>query len=157
MRASQLEAVATSDKVFKHFERSVREWIPLLGFHTWHITITRDDTVEELASCIADVKYGKVRVSANAARMLRDGYTPLQVESTAVHELVHAMLWTGFNELANPAIPEAVASHFEELTTEHVAASLLRAKYGNHPAIQALWSGCFVVATGPTGSQELPQ
>lgn len=155
MRGAQFVPAKSPDAAFVAFERYVREWIPLLGFSDWRVMIVRNDEVAELASCIADSGYKKILLTANGVRMHRDGHTPLQSESVAIHELVHALVWLAFNELANPAIPDDLMTLFEEQTTERIAESLLRAKYGNDAATHAIWSGCFVsVAVSPTGTQE---
>lgn len=132
--------VTSADEAFEIFERSVREWRTALGLDTWRVTVVRNDDDEDFASCHAEVEYAQAIVTVNPVLFFQETHTPLQIESTAVHELVHAVLWPAFNELANPAVPAKVLGMFEETTTEVVAMALMRAKYGNIPAMNTLWN-----------------
>lgn len=117
---------------------AVNLWRPLLGLGDWRVDLQRE--AMNMASCTAEPKYKIARLTFNPARAISENYSPLRIESTVVHELVHAILWPLCNDgFPNPKLPEEIVSHFEETVTEHIAASLLRARYGNLPALANLW------------------
>jgi hypothetical protein len=107
--------------------------------------IAWDEAEDAWASCEADVKYKKALVKMNPPRFAAEQFIPLQIESVAVHELIHGIIWPGYNEIANPQIPEEVRSYFEEIAADALAHALMMAKYKNAPEVVKLWQGYKVV------------
>jgi hypothetical protein len=144
MRQDQLRKIADQDTAFALFDEYARLWLEPLGLHTWMIELIRnvDPAADaEWASCIANPQYHTATIEMNPRRFAEQSFTPLQIESVAVHELVHAILWPGYNEVANPQIPEDVRSYFEEVAADQLAHALMMAKYKSAPAVKTLWQG----------------
>lgn len=130
----------SAEKIYQRFEAAVIEWRTKLGLNSWRIALIELET-EESASCIADPTYKQIDLGVNTKRILSEEYSDLQIESTALHELVHARLWICFDQLINPAVPEDLATFHEERLTEVMTASLLRAKYPDRiDEINNLWA-----------------
>lgn len=146
-----LRPVRDPTTAFAFFDRSVREWRVPLDLETWMIELRWDDSEDAWASCEAEPEYKKALLKMNAATFAREGFTPLQIESVAVHELVHAIIWPGYNQLANPQIPVEVRSYFEEVAADQLAHGLMMAKYRHAPEVRTMWHG--YKTTGPMPSR----
>lgn len=144
MRQEQLRPITDPDGAFDVFNQSVQMWLEPMDLHTWVVELVRkDDDGEDAdwASCHANPQYKRATIEMNAVQFAKDAFTPLQIESTAVHELSHCILWPGYNEVANPNIPEPVRSYFEEIAADQFAHALMMAKYRSAPAVKTLWQG----------------
>jgi hypothetical protein len=144
MRQDQLRPVTDPDGAFALFDEYVQAWLEPLDLHRWVIELGRetDEAADaDWASCTASPKYRRATISMNPRRFAEQGFIPLQIESVAVHELTHCILWPGYNEVANPQIPEDVRSYFEEIAADQFAHALMMAKYKSHPAVKTLWRG----------------
>lgn len=150
MRQEQLRPVTDADGAFALFDEAIRAWLEPMDLHTWTIELIRaDDDKDDAdwASCQAHPSYRRATIEMNARQFAKDGFTPLQIESVAVHELTHCHLWPGYNEVANPAIPEDVRNYFEEIAADQFAHALMMAKYKSAPAVKTLWQGYKVRST----------
>lgn len=145
MRKDQLRRVTEGTVAFALFDEYVQHWLEPLDLHRWMIELHWDEAEDAWASCEADVKYKKALVKMNPLRFAAEQFIPLQIESVAVHELVHGIIWPGYNEIANPSIPEEVRSYFEEIAADALAHALMMAKYRNAPEVIKLWQGYKVV------------
>lgn len=126
------------------FVEYAAEWKQTLGLSNWRFEIEPDDS-DLYASAVAWPAYRKLRLSVNAELMHEHDFSDLQIESTLIHELVHALLWLAFDHLANPTIPEPLLSYHEEDITEKIAHALLSAKYPGDSRVQQLWSTTRIV------------
>jgi hypothetical protein len=148
MRKDQLLPVKEPAAAFALFDEHVRGWLEPLDLDRWMIELHWDKNEAEdadWASCSADVKYKRATLQMNPKRFAAEGFTPLQIESVAVHELIHGIIWPGYNEIANPNIPEEVRSYFEEIAADQLAHALMMAKYKGADAVKRLWQGYKVV------------
>lgn len=144
MRKDQLRPVTDRDGVFQLFDEYTRAWLEPLDLHLWVIELVRDNSESPDASwadCEANPQYRRATITTNPRQLAAEGFTPLQIESIAVHELTHCLLWPGYNEVANPAIPEDVRTYFEEIAADQFAHALMMAKYKSAPAVKTLWQG----------------
>lgn len=144
MRKDQLQPVTDGDTAFALFDEYVQHWLEPLDLHLWVVELSRDDDPApdaDWASCTANPKYRRAAIQMNPRRFAEQSFTPLQIESVAVHELTHCILWPGYNEIANPNIPEEVRSYFEEIAADALAHALLMAKYRGAEAVKRLWQG----------------
>ena len=144
MRQEQLRPVTDRDGAFALFDEYLQAWLEPLDLHTWVIELVRDGSDAhdaDWASCQANPQYRRATIEMNPRRFAEQGFTPLQIESIAVHELSHCILWPGYNEVANPQIPEDVRTYFEEMAADQFAHALMMAKYKSAPAVKTLWQG----------------
>lgn len=148
MRKDQLQSVSDPAAVFSLFEEYVAAWLEPMDLHGWVVELAwdADESLDaDWASCSAEAKYKRARVVVNPKKIAEEGFTPLQIESIGVHELAHCILWPGYNEIANPNIPEDVRSYFEEIAADQIAHALLMAKYRGAEEVKKLWQGYKVV------------
>ena len=148
MRKDQLLPVTDRDAAFSLFDEYTQSWLVPLALDGWYGELQEEhDTADDAdwASCSADPKYKRATLRMNPRRFAEQGFTALQIESVAVHELTHCLLWLGYNEVANPAIPEDVRSYFEEVAADQFAHALMMAKYHGAEPVKRLWQGYKVI------------
>lgn len=144
MRQDQLRPVSDREGAFQLFNEFVQSWLEPLDLNTWMIELVRNEDASpdaDWASCQANPQYRRATLEMNPRRFAEQAFTPLQIESVAVHELSHCLLWPGYNEVANPNIPEDVRNYFEEMAADQFAHALMMAKYKSAPAVKTLWQG----------------
>lgn len=144
MRREQLRPVTDREGAFQLFDELVRSWLEPMELDTWYIELVRNDDQAadaEWASCFANPQYKRATLEMNPRRFAEQGFTPLHIESVAAHELSHCLLWPGYNEVANPNIPEDVRNYFEEIAADQFAHALMMARYKNAPEVKRLWQG----------------
>ncbi|HUQ70311.1 MAG TPA: hypothetical protein VM165_12345, partial [Planctomycetaceae bacterium] len=103
MRKDQLKPVTDPNAAFALFDQYVQSWLEPMDLHTWMVELQRDTDESpdaDWASCIADAKYKRATIRMNPALFAAEAFTALQIESVAVHELSHCILWPGYNEVA---------------------------------------------------------
>lgn len=145
MRKEQTKPITDAEQAFTLFDTYVRFWLKPLALHQWMVELHWSDADDGWAACEADVKYKRAVVTVHPAQLAKEQFTPLQIESIAIHELTHGIIWPGYNEIANPQIPEEVRSYFEEIAADQLAHSLLMAKYRSASEVETLWQGYKVV------------
>lgn len=144
MRQEQLRPVTDRDGAFTLFDEAVKAWLEPLDLDRWFIELGRSEDPApdaDWASCAANPQYRRALLEMNPRRFAEMAFTPLQIESIAVHELSHCLLWPGYNEVANPNIPEDVRSYFEEIAADQFAHALMMAKYKSASEVKRLWQG----------------
>ena len=150
---NHLNALTSVDAIKTEYYKAHAYWRNVLGLERWRVCLNEGAVQGGFAECYADPKYRLANISFDAAAMLGGKFSQLHVESTALHELVHIIVWPLANDVCSPKVPERTISYFEERLVEAITQSMLRTKYGsdNH-RLEKLWTSC--VNTLPSHANE---